>query len=172
MQFLEWPSQYLSSAKYFDTPRYQMFFLKEENELNRWMGMRCICRAGLLPTKRKYTVISPLPDFVDNNFHTDMTIDDCCRDAADLCVEYADGRTINLLWSGGIDSTTVFYALHNTGITINVHCDPQVEKEAPFIYSKLDDYSNMNVIMHHHDNTQDCAPYEAGMSVRLSLIHI
>lgn len=166
MQFLEWPSQYMPTAKFVRTKRHQMFFLKEENELNTWMNLRCICRAGLLPTKRKYTVISPLPDFVDNNFYTDMTVDDCCRDAADLCVKYADGRTINLLWSGGIDSTTVFYALLNTGLTINVHCDPQVEREAPFIYSKLDDYSNMNVIMHYHDNTQDCRPYESGMCVR------
>ena len=168
MKYLEWPSQYLPSAKYYDTIRYRPFFLSEENELNRWMGLRCICRAGLLPTKRKYKVISPLPEFVDNNFHTDMNVDQCCRDAADLCVKYADGRKINLLWSGGIDSTTAFYALHNTGLSINVHCDPQVEKEAPYIFEKLtwDRYPNMTMIMHHHDNTIDSSPYEAGMSVR------
>ena len=95
------------------------YFYHSENEINRYFGTRMLCRHGHLKHKHKYEILSPIP----LNTYTSMSYDLVVEDAVNYMVEKANGRKINLMWSGGIDSTVPLYGFARAGIPINVHYD-------------------------------------------------
>ena len=122
----------------------------KEQALNLYFGNRNICRRGKLRTKQKYKIISPLP----TNLYTGMSLDNVCEDAVNVINDNSNGRKINLLWSGGIDSTTALYAFARTDIPINVHYDVSAQQECPTGWDALESgrYSNITSINHGYVN--------------------
>lgn len=163
----EWPNRYLSSPKYIMGQKANFYFLPEENLLNRYFNTRCVCRAGLLPTKRNYEIISPVPE----DTYTNMNFDEVCADSAQLCLDQAGDRNIHIMWSGGIDSTVVFFALQRTGVPLTLHCDPQVYTEAPKIYDDIlrGEYPNVTLKLHEDHNLNEESEHEAGVTLRKGL---
>ena len=125
-------------------------FLTKEEAVNEYFGNRNVCRRGKLKNKHKYKIISPLP----TNLHTNMSLDNVCEDAVNLINDNSNGRKINLLWSGGIDSTVALYAFARTDIPINVHYDVSAEQECPTGWDALESgrYSNITSINHGYVN--------------------
>ena len=125
-------------------------FHHKEEALNLYFGNRNVCRRGKLRTKQKYKIISPLP----TNLHTGMSLDNVCEDSVNLINDNSKGRKINLLWSGGIDSTVALYAFARTDIPINVHYDVSAKQECPTGWDALESgrYSNITSINHGYVN--------------------
>ena len=122
------------------------YFYHSENEINRYFGTRMLCRNGHLKHKHKYEIISPIP----LNTYTSMSYDLVVEDAVNYMVEKANGRKINLMWSGGIDSTVPLYGFARAGIKINVHYDESTKIENITAYNDLESgkYGNLNAINH------------------------
>ena len=159
-----WDNKYLSSHKWIIGQRAKFYFLPEENLLNRYFNTRCVCRAGLLPTKKDYEIISPVPE----DTYTNMTFDEVVADSAQLCLDQAGDRNIHILWTGGIDSTVAFYALHRTGVPLTLHCDPQAYIEAPKIYDDIlkGEYPNVTLKLHEGHDLNEAVEHEAGVTLR------
>ena len=81
----------------------------------------------------KNKIFSPLPD----NFQTSMSFGDCCVDSATRILSKLDNRTLNLMWSGGIDSTVVFWALIGTGHPFHIHFDNTAQIEHPELWERI-----------------------------------
>jgi len=65
-------------------------------------------RTRTIPHYLKMSDWEPLPT-VDPKFN--KTFKDICLETAEDIVKLADGKTINISWSGGLDSTAVFFSL-------------------------------------------------------------
>ena len=131
----DWDSIYAPKQVYFGTkdPRRRLYYYDEENDLNMYFSTRMICRAKKIPNKRNYKILSPLPE----NFHTDMSFTDCCIDSTKIILSKLDGRTLNLMWSGGIDSTVVFWSLVNSGYPFHIHYDDTAKVEHPELWERI-----------------------------------
>ena len=81
------------------------YFYHSESKINKYFGTRMLCRNGHLKRKHNIEIISPIP----LNTYTSMSYDLVVEDAVNYIVEKANGRKINLMWSGGIDSTCLLY---------------------------------------------------------------
>ena len=96
---------------------YGPFFLnaneitKDELKLVRHFGRRVLDRTKTLNQKNEYKVLSDVP-----TGSTGKTFEDLCNDRA----EALKNQNVILMWSGGLDSTTVFYALKNAGCRFKV----------------------------------------------------
>lgn len=66
-----------------------------------------------------------------------VTLNEAIEDALDQLIEQADGKKLNLLWSGGIDSTLVFCALLSRGLKFTVLMDENSHLEYPFLFDKI-----------------------------------
>ena len=66
-----------------------------------------------------------------------MSFGDCCVESATRILSKLDGRTLNLMWSGGIDSTTVFWALIGTGYPFHIHFDNTAKIEHPELWERI-----------------------------------
>lgn len=150
LQSFEWDSIYAPKQTRFsdDDPRRKLYFYREENFLNTYFFTRMICRAKKIPNRRNYKILRPVPD----NQHTDMSFGDCAEESAKLIVKNLDGRILNLMWSGGIDSTATFWALQNTGINFHIHFDDTAKIEHPELWERLHNNEFKQVILH---NTGD-----------------
>ena len=122
----------------------------KEEALNLYFAIDAYVEEVKLKTKQKYKIISPLP----TNLHTGMSLDNVCEDSVNLINDNSKGRKINLLWSGGIDSTVALYAFARTDIPINVHYDVSAKKECPTGWDALESgrYSNITAINHGYVN--------------------
>ena len=131
----EWDSIYAARQVWFASgdPRRKLYYYDEENYLNMYFSTRMICRAKKIPNKRNYKILSPLPD----NFHTSMSFGDCAAESAEIIVSKVDNRTLNLMWSGGIDSTVVFWALIGTGHPFHIHFDNTAKVEHPELWERI-----------------------------------
>ena len=67
----------------------------------------------------------------------EVSLSECIEDAVSSLKDMAEGKKINLLWSGGIDSTLVFCALVKAGIKFTVLMDENSHKEYPFLFDKI-----------------------------------
>ena len=83
-----------------------------------------------------------------------MSFDNVCEDAVNVINDNSNGRKINLLWSGGIDSTTALYAFARTNIPINVHYDVSAKNECTTGWNDLETgkFSNITAINHGYVN--------------------
>jgi len=133
----DWDHKYCPGPIRFplDIQKEKDIFFDEENALNTYFMTRMVCRLGKLRNRKKYTILSPIPARGDR--HTDMDFGDCSDESALECIRKADNRDVNVLWSGGIDSTVVFWALQKTGHPFNLHFDPIAETEHPFLWDLL-----------------------------------
>jgi hypothetical protein len=145
-----WGSDYLPDRIWDKSSplRMGMKFYPDEKYINCYYDTRFVCRAGKLPTKRKYKILSPLPE----NFFTDMTVEEVCVDAVEILVEKARGRTINLLWSGGIDSTVVLYAFIRAEIPFVVHFDSGSIAECATGYKDIQKHSLATPVQHNYSD--------------------
>lgn len=64
---------------------------------------------------------------------TSPSLQECIDDS----LENINGQNVSLLWSGGIDSTLVFYALLDSGIEFSVLGDDRSVKEHPSLADKI-----------------------------------
>lgn len=79
----------------------------------------------------KYPYIVPIPE------KKYVSFSECIDDAIAQLKERAEGKKVNLLWSGGIDSTLVFCALVKAGIKFTVLMDENSHQEYPFLFDKI-----------------------------------
>jgi hypothetical protein len=101
--------------------------------LYHWITTTCpIDRTG------QFNIINsefaPIPDF-DSNFS--MSFDDCCFDAGQQIWKKFD--EVDLLWSGGIDSTLAALALIETqsaGKKLNLFCTESSREEFPWFWER------------------------------------
>ena len=102
----------------------------EEENLARYTGVR---RRTLdrLKESWKSPYIVPIPE------RKNVSLQEAIDDATRQLIDNAKGKKINLLWSGGIDSTLVFCALAKTGIKFTVLMDKNSQAEYPFLYDKI-----------------------------------
>jgi hypothetical protein len=149
-----WGAEYLPRSFHGNPRLIEKNFYEDELYIDRYYQTRFVCRAGKLKTKRNYKIISPMPD----NFFTEMTVEEVCADAVEILVEKARGRTINLLWSGGIDSTVALYAFIRAEVPFQVHFDAGSITECETGYKDIMKHSLATPIQHAHTDIDPTSP--------------
>lgn len=97
-----------------------------------------VARTAYKPDLLLLKSICPLPDFTANYQKTFS--ETALERAADIWRKHAVAGQLNLLWSGGIDSTVSLIALLQTaasGQNLRVYCNVNSINENPFLYSLL-----------------------------------
>lgn len=102
----------------------------EEENLARYTGVRRRT-TNRIKDAWKSPYIVPIPP------KKGVTLKESIENALDQLEERAKGKHINLLWSGGIDSTLVFCALINRGIKFTVLMDGNSRQEYPLLYDRI-----------------------------------
>ena len=101
---------------------------KDELNLVRHFGRRFVDRTKTLNQKNEYEVISNVP-----TGSTNKSFEDLCNDRA----EDLKDQNLILMWSGGLDSTTVLYALKNSGCRFTVLFNDNSVDECPVLGKEL-----------------------------------
>lgn len=102
----------------------------EEENLARYTSVRrrTIDR---LKESWKSPYIVPIPE------RKNVSLQEAIEDSTQRLMECAKGKHLCLLWSGGIDSTLVFYALVKSGVRFTVFMDSHSQAEYPLLYDKI-----------------------------------
>ncbi len=101
------------------------------NGFQQFFGVTPIDRTGTMTGVIDTDTTNPIPAFVTSS----ISIDDLITQRGEEIK--AMGKDIYLLWSGGIDSTTAFYALVRTGASFTVIMDDDSAKEYPMLSNQI-----------------------------------
>ena len=102
----------------------------EERQFALYFKCRPVDRTRKLNQSREYKILSEIPKGT-----TDLTFDEIVYKAVDKVIEESKGRDIHLLWSGGIDSTSVLYALLERDVDLTVIMDNNSKNEYPDLFN-------------------------------------
>lgn len=116
---------------------------KDELNLVRHFGRRFVDRTKTLNQKNEYKVLSDVP-----TGSTGKTFEDLCNDRA----EALKNKNVILMWSGGMDSTTVFYALKNAGCRFAVLFNDNSIDEFPSLGRELVEGDHVSVSSMYKDS--------------------
>ncbi len=116
---------------------------KEELELVRHFRLRFVDRTRTLNQKNQYRILSEVPTGTINKSFKDL-----CSDQA----ENLKDQDMILMWSGGLDSTTVFYALKNAGCRFTVLFNDNSIEEFPELGKELLEKKHDKVVSMYKDS--------------------
>lgn len=126
--------------KYFTEYPWHPLITEEERVLEKFFNnVGMLDRTGTLESKGK-TIIVKIPEVITN-----YTLEEVIELRVKYILEIAKTRDIYLMWSGGIDSTLVFYALQKTGLNFKVIFNKASEKEYPNLAYKISNFEFDNV---------------------------
>jgi hypothetical protein len=114
--------------------KYGPYFLNandiNEDELNlvKHFHRRFVDRTKTLNQKNDYEIISNVPTGTTN-----QSFEDLCNERAETLKD----QNLILMWSGGLDSTTVLYALKNSGCRFTVLFNDNSVDECPVLGREL-----------------------------------
>ncbi len=116
---------------------------KDELNLVKHFYRRFVDRTKTLNQKNDYEIISNVPTGTTN-----QSFEELCNDRAE---EFKDQNVI-LMWSGGLDSTTVFYALKNSGCRFTVLFNDNSVDECPVLGKEILDGGHKSISSMYKDS--------------------
>ena len=116
---------------------------KDELNLVRHFGRRFVDRTKTLNQKNDYEIISNVPIGTTN-----QSFEDLCNERA----EDLKDQNLILMWSGGLDSTTVLYALKNSGCRFTVLFNDNSVDECPVLGKEILDGGHKSISSMYKDS--------------------
>lgn len=126
--------------KYFTEYPWHPLISPEEEVLEKYFNnVGILDRTGTIEAKGKEILVK-IPKVLSN-----LTLEEVINKRVNEILEISKTRDIYLMWSGGIDSTLIFYVLLNSGLNFKVVFNKASEKEYPNLAYKISNYEFENV---------------------------